>query len=48
MPRALLKEIKYQLTSDQHFKCWYTLSHICVKLLLQQDKKYFSYPMQLF
>lgn len=24
-----------------HFTCWYTLSHICMKILLQQDKIYF-------
>ena len=41
MPDALLKEIKYQLMSRQHFTSWYTLSHICIKILLQQDKKYY-------
>gem|GEM_PF-6754570 len=42
MPGALLKEINNYLMQRLHFTCWYTLSHICIKILLQQDKIYFE------
>jgi hypothetical protein len=41
MPGALLNEIKYYLMLRLHLIRWYTLSHICLILLLQQDKNIF-------
>jgi uncharacterized membrane protein len=42
MPGVLLNEIKYYLMLRLHLIRWYTLSHICLILLLQQDKNIFS------